>query len=89
MADSFLAAFRKQVKAAPDRLALQDGSLALRYQDLDAASDSVAHLFHESGLTVGSVVGYTGSCGAGRVIAYVASWKAGTIFVWLGRRTQA
>ena len=83
MADSFLAAFHKQVKAAPDRLALQDGSLALSYEDLDVATDAVAHLLHDSGLTIGSVVGYTGGCGAGRVIAYIASWKAGTIFVWL------
>ena len=83
VADSFLAAFRKQVVASPDRLALQDGSLAMSYQDLDAATDAVARQLHESGLRIGSVVGYTGGCGAGRVIAYIASWKAGTTFVWL------
>lgn len=83
MADSFLAAFRKQVVASPDRLALQDGSLAMSYQDLDAATDAVARQLHESGLRIGSVVGYTGGCGAGRVVAYIASWKAGTTFVWL------
>ncbi|KAI1411096.1 putative NRPS-like enzyme [Hypoxylon sp. FL1857] len=77
------ALFRLQVKATPDAVALEDGSISLTYAELDRKVDSLATRLRHDGVGRDSLVGVLLGRSADYVISCLAALRAGGAFLVL------
>jgi amino acid adenylation domain-containing protein len=73
--------FDRQAALAPGRIALVFGSQTLSYRDLDLRSRQLAHVLTERGIAAGDAVAVVMGRGPGMIVALLAIWRAGAIYV--------
>ncbi len=73
--------FERQAAARASEVAVTDAETSLSYGELDASADRLAHLLVERGLRPGSRVGVLMERTAESVVALLAVWKAGGIYL--------
>lgn len=74
-------AFRAQVDRTPDAVALVDGTVTLRYAELDAAASVLAHRLRGQGVATGDRVGFWGDRSADAIVCMLAILAAGAVAV--------
>ncbi|WP_152249801.1 non-ribosomal peptide synthetase [Xanthomonas maliensis] len=82
-------AFARQVARTPEAIAVRDGTLDLRYADLQAASDVLAQRLRTAGVSAGDHVVTVLPRSAALVIAQLAILKCGAAYVPLDPQQPA
>jgi amino acid adenylation domain-containing protein len=88
-AEDIVAAFVRQARASPGAPALVCGEASLTYAELHRASDALAGRLLSSGVARGDLVGACLARGPGIVVALIATWKAGAVYVPLSHEWPA
>ena len=78
--DKALQDFARQVHARPDDICLTEGDIGHSYAEVDAISDNLARDLTAAGVGVTDVVVWIGGAGANRLLAFLATQKAGMAF---------
>jgi non-ribosomal peptide synthetase component F len=73
--------FRRQAQAAPDAIALAEGDLRMRYAELDARSDELAHRLQRLGVRANDSVGLLLDRSMAAVVSLLGILKAGAAYV--------
>jgi amino acid adenylation domain-containing protein len=85
--ETLLDRVNRQIKKAPNRIALQDGNESLTYHELGLASDQLASLLISKGVAMGDFVGLYLERGAAQIVGILAILKAGGAYVPLDPRS--
>jgi amino acid adenylation domain-containing protein len=75
--------FAAEVRAHPDRLAVEHGARRLSYAELDALADRMAHALVARGVTPGALVGVSLARSPEWVASLLAIWKVGAAILAL------
>ena len=79
--DTLLCHIERRAAERPDALAVSDGEGALSYGELEARANRLAHWLLASGVTPGSAIGIQAKRDVAFVVALLACWKAGAVYV--------
>ncbi|QSI31079.1 amino acid adenylation domain-containing protein [Variovorax sp. RKNM96] len=75
------AMFSRRAAATPDAVALAEGEATMRYDELDALTDRLAHRLQQSGVRAGDNVGMVFERSMAAIVAMLGILKAGAAYV--------
>lgn len=80
-ADTIVDRFAEQVRSCPTAIALVDGGTRIRYEELNARANRLAHVLVDSGVVPNTLVGLHLDRSADLIVAMLAIVKAGGAYV--------
>ncbi|MDM5138212.1 amonabactin biosynthesis non-ribosomal peptide synthetase AmoG [Aeromonas bestiarum] len=79
--DTLLCHIEQRAGQFPGALAVSDGADALSYGELEARASRLAHWLQSCGVTPGAAIGIQARRDVAFVVALLACWKAGAVYV--------
>jgi amino acid adenylation domain-containing protein/non-ribosomal peptide synthase protein (TIGR01720 family) len=79
--DTLLCHIERRAAERPDALAVSDGAQSLTYGELEVRANRLAHWLLAQGVTPGAAIGIQARRDVAFVVALLACWKAGAVYV--------